>query len=216
MISFLPDLREAKGLSVLCFGAHCDDIELGCGGTLLKWIRAGRIAHVHWVVFSSTRKRMAEAQLSAEQYLQDLDREILIYDYKDAYLPYYAEEIKSRFQEIASTCQPDIIFTHYRQDRHQDHRLLSELSWNAFRNHLILEYEIPKYDGDLGIPNTYVALPESIIEQKINLLLDCFASQRGKHWFDDETFRALPRIRGMECASDTRYAEAFHMRKCLL
>ncbi|NND33205.1 MAG: PIG-L family deacetylase [Saprospiraceae bacterium] len=216
MIS-LGTISEEKKLDVLCLGAHCDDIEIGCGGTLLKWIDGNRVRKVVWVVFSSDNKRADEAKKSADKYLEKIaDREIIIFDFKDAFLNFYAGQVKECFESLKQKIEPGLIFSHYRQDRHQDHRLLSDLTYNTFRNHLILEYEIPKYDGDLGNPNTYIEISRENVLRKASLLLECFPSQKGKHWFDEETFSALMRIRGLECNSGSRYAEAFFMRKCLI
>ncbi len=217
MICLRPKPKDKKGLRVLCLGAHCDDIEIGCGGTILKWIESDLIFQIIWVVFSSDENRRKEAQDSANRYLEKTkEKEIIILDYRDAFLHFAALEIKEFFEQLKSKIDPDIVFTHYRGDRHQDHRLLSDLAWNTFRSHLILEYEIPKYDGDLGIPNTFVSLPRDTVDQKLEWLLKYFPSQASKHWFDRETFLSLLRIRGLECNSPSRYAESFHMRKCML
>lgn len=217
MIEIIPKLSSEKGLHVLCLGAHCDDIEIGCGGTLLKLIEAGAIESILWVVFASNPARKEEAKTSADRFLEKVDqKEIQILSFRDAFLWASAVEIKEHFEKIKTSFSPDVVFTHYRDDRHQDHRLISDYSWNTFRNHLILEYEIPKYDGDLGQPNTYVHLSESVVSKKISILLESFESQRGKHWFDEETFRSLLRIRGLESAAGDRYAEAFHARKMQL
>lgn len=206
---------EAEGgLNVLCLGAHSDDIEIGCGGAILKLIEQELVKSLKWVVFASNEKRKQEAQESARRFLADLDqKEIIVYSYRDAFLPFSAMEIKGEFEAIKASFNPSVVFTHYRDDRHQDHRLISDLSWNTFRNHLIMEYEIPKYDGDLGIPNSFCLLSKEQADKKIDLLMECFATQRGKHWFDRETFQALMRIRGMESAHSGLYAEAFHVRK---
>ncbi len=201
-----------KNLSLLCLGAHCDDIEIGTGGTLLKLISEYKINSINWVIFTSNDIRKPEATLSAELFTRDVERtNIHINSWKDGFLPTIESELKIYFEELKKSIQPDIIFTHYRNDRHQDHRLVSNLTWNTWRNHLILEYEIPKYDGDLGVPNFFVPLEEEYIQKRNTILLDSFQSQKGKHWFDDDTFRALPRLRGMESA--TLFAEAFYARK---
>ena len=206
--------NNTKPLNVLCLGAHCDDIEIGAGGTLLKLTDNYPIHTVKWVVFASDEIRKKEAILSAERFLEKVDKtDITVHSYRDAFLPFYAAEIKECFETIKREFSPDLIFTHYRDDRHQDHRLVNDLTWNTWRNHLILEYEIPKYDGDLGIPDFYVTLDESYIAKRNHIILESFASQRSKHWFDDDTFRALPRLRGMESA--TVYAEAFYARKVI-
>jgi LmbE family N-acetylglucosaminyl deacetylase len=202
-------------LKILCLGAHCDDIEIGAGGTLLKLFQEYKIEQVSWIVFTSNEIRKQEAIKSAEQFLTKVDnKKIIINSYRDGFLPFQGEEIKEYFEEIKKEVSPDLIFTHYRNDRHQDHRLISDLTWNTWRTQLILEYEIPKYDGDLGIPNFYVALNEDFIRKRNNILLETFASQSSKHWFDDATFSALPRLRGLESA--TLFAEAFYVRKLIL
>jgi len=206
-----------SGFKLLCLGAHCDDIEIGCGGTLLKLIENYNISFVKWVVFASTEERAKEATASAELFLQGVkEKDIVVHRYRDGFLNYSGYEIKDNFEKIKKEFTPDVVFTHYRNDRHQDHRLLSDLAWNTYRDHLILEYEIPKYDGDLGIPNLFVSVDARLAEQKIDILLKSFASQANKHWFDKETFLALMRLRGMECAAETKYAEAFHARKVLI
>jgi LmbE family N-acetylglucosaminyl deacetylase len=198
---------------VLCLGAHCDDIEIGCGGTLLQLIEKGAMASVKWVVFASDEVRKQEALKSAGQFLDGAPRqEVLILDFPDAFLPFKAAEVKQFFEGLKDF-QPDVVFTHFRDDRHQDHRLISDLTWNTFRNHLILEYEIPKYDGDLGSPNCFSPLTEAQAQKKVDVLLGSFESQRSKHWFEAETFQALMRLRALECAHPGRYAEAFYVRK---
>ena len=202
----------AKPLNILCLGAHCDDIEIGAGGTLLKIFDSYPIGTVKWVVFASNEIRKKEAVNSAQAFLENIgSKNIIVKEYRDGFLPFLAAEVKDFFEEIKREFVPDVIFTHFRNDRHQDHRLVSDLTWNTWRNHMILEYEIPKYDGDLGIPNFYVPLEEKYIEKRNRILMEAFDSQASKHWFDDETFRALPRLRGMESAC--QYAEAFYARK---
>ena len=212
----LPFKLDKKGpLNLLFLGAHCDDIEIGCGGTVLRLTKEHEIKHVRWIVFTSTAERRAEADRCAQIFLQNVkSKSIIIKDFKDGVLPQQRGEVKNYFEEIKATYQPDVIFTHYRHDLHQDHRLINELTWNTFRNHLILEYEIQKYDGDVGNPCLFVPVEQEIAEQKVRALLDCFVSQSAKHWFDRETFLALMRIRGVE--SSTRYAEAFYLRKATL
>ncbi len=208
-------LAHDKPLNVLALGAHCDDIEIGAGATLLKLFDQYEINAVKWVVFASNDIRKKEATNSANLFLKNVKKsDIVIHSYRDGFLPFLAAEVKDTFEAIKKEFIPDVIFTHYRDDRHQDHRLVSDLTWNTWRNHLILEFEIPKYDGDLGIPNFFVPLEENYIRQKNKNLMDAFESQRSKHWFDDATFSALPRLRGMECAS--LFAEAFYARKILL
>lgn len=201
-------------MNILCLGAHCDDIEIGCGGTLLRLIEEDRVARLVWVVFASTPERKIEAETTAHSFLQGLaDFQIEVMDFPDTRLPFHATEIKNHLFRLKEESQPDLIFTHYRFDRHQDHKLLSDLCGNVFRNHLVLEYEIPKYDADLGQPNYFVHLNAEQIGRKIDYLVAGFVSQAGKQWFDEETFKALLRIRGLESAAPQRYAEAFHLRK---
>lgn len=207
-------LNNNNPLNILCLGAHCDDVEIGAGGTLLKIIDEYEINSVKWVVFTSNDTRKKEAHRSADLFLEKVtEKDVIIYSYKDGFLPFIAAEIKQTFENLKTEFFPDLIFTHYRNDRHQDHRLVSDLTWNTWRNHQILEYEIPKYDGDLGIPNFYVSIDEKYIRQKNQILMEAFKSQANKHWFDEETFNSLARIRGMESAN--KYAEAFFARKII-
>ena len=204
---------QKDGLKILCLGAHCDDIEIGCGGTILRLANENKVQHLKWVVFTSSTERGAEAKTSAEYFVQGIKKkEIIIEKFKDTCLPYEAEQIKVLFEEL-KPFNPDIIFTHCRHDLHQDHRTVCELTWNTFRNNLILEYEIPKYDGDLGSPNCFVTMEKEVAEKKVKVIMDCFKSQASKQWFDKETFFSLMRIRGIESASPTRYAEGFYARK---
>ena len=203
--------------SVLCLGAHADDIEIGCGGTVLRWAKENPDLVFHWVVFSAIGSRHAEAERSARGFLRASKKpSIHLHSYQDGFFPSHHSEIKQTFEELKGTVAPDVILTHYGADRHQDHRVVSELTWNTFRSHLILEYEIPKYDGDLGQPNVFVALDEGTCEQKIDLLYEHFPTQAGKTWFDRDTFRGLMRLRGVECAAPKRFAEAFYGRKLRL
>ncbi len=204
-------------MRVLCLGAHADDIEIGCGGTVLHFLSARPETEVDWVVFTSDGTRAQEARRAAEAFLQHAaTSRVTVLDFEDGFLPHRWDAVKRQFEEIKSKCDPDLIFTHHEHDRHQDHRLVNELTWNTFRNHAILEYEIPKFDGDLGNPSVFVPLDESEVGRKVEVLLDCYQTQRDKHWFDEETFRSLCRIRGMECRSPSGYAEAFHARKLVL
>jgi len=209
------DLQNGeKPLSVLCLGAHSDDIEIGVGGTLLTLIGQGRPLTIDWCVFSACGKREDEAFNSAHAFLKDVPQaNIHLGRFKDSDFPSQREAIKEWLLEIRSRTVPAIVFTHTRRDAHQDHREVNQLSWNLFRDSMILEYEIPKWDGDLGSPNAYVALSESMLDRKIELLETYFGSQRSKDWFDPETFRGLARLRGMECRAPERYAEAFYVRK---
>ena len=202
-------------LKVLCLGAHCDDIEIGAGGTLLKLFKQYKIEQLNWVVFASNETRKKEAQSSAELFLKDVaHKNITINAFRDGFLPFQGLELKDLFEQMKQKISPDLIFTHYREDRHQDHRIISDLTWNTWRNHAILEYEIMKYDGDLGKPNLFVSLDEEIIEKRNKIILETFVSQHSKHWFNDSTLRALPCLRGMESA--TSFAEAFYVRKLIL
>jgi LmbE family N-acetylglucosaminyl deacetylase len=206
--------------NVLCLGAHADDIEIGCGGTLLKLKKLNPELRVTWVVFSSTEERKLEAQKSADLFLSETEFDMQIKSFSDRYFPSQWKEIKDYFGELSQSLTgaqaPDLIFTHRLEDRHQDHRVISELTWNAFRDHVIMEYEIPKYEGDLGQPNVYVPLESEYVERKTNLLIECFPSQASHPWFDEETFRAMLRLRGVEINSASRYAEAFSVRKITL
>lgn len=201
---------------LLCLGAHSDDIEIGCGGTLLRLIEEYRDLEIKWVVFSAEGARTNEARSSARAFLRGAAKsEVIVKDFRGSFFPYEGEQIKGFFETLKSFA-PDVVFTHYRDDRHQDHRVLSDLAWNTFRSHVILEYEIPKYDGDFGTPNVFVPVTERQCLHKATLLLKHFRSQVDKHWFTKELFLATPRIRGMECDSPTQYAEAFYSRKLLL
>src|ERR1700744_3227211 len=199
---------------ILCLGAHSDDIEIGAGGTLLKLVSQVPDLEIQWVVFSAPGPRADEARRSAEEFLVGVPRkQVIIGSFRESYFPSEWVSIKDWFEGVKAKFDPDIVFTHYRDDRHQDHRVLSDLAWNTFRNHLILEYEILKYDGDLGCPNVFVPLSEELCKRKIELLLKNFETQSTKHWFTRDTFEAMLRIRGIECASETGRAEAFYCRK---
>jgi LmbE family N-acetylglucosaminyl deacetylase len=205
----LPGIRQ-----VLCLGAHADDIEIGCGGTILKLVSQFPEAHFHWIIFSSPGTRKAEAQSSAEQFLSNAgSRRIEVRSFRDGFFPYMGDDIKEVFEDLKKAINPDLILTHYGGDLHQDHRLLSELSWNTFRDHLILEYEIPKYDGGLGSPNLFVPLTLAEKQRKISLLLAGFPSPATKRWFNEATFDALLRLRGVESNAPSGYSEAFYCRK---
>lgn len=214
--SGLVKIRQDK-LTVLCLGAHSDDIEIGCGGTILRLLQASTNCNVTWVVFSAEADRKKEAVASAKRFLNGAKaRTIITKNFKTSFFPYRGEQIKAFFEQLKTSVSPDVIFSHYRHDRHQDHRLICELTWNTFRNHLILEYEIPKYDGDLGQPNVYVPLTDNISKDKVELLMQGFATQRDKQWFTEDTFYGLLRMRGIESPTSTRYAEAFYGRKMVL
>lgn len=202
---------------ILCLGAHSDDIEIGAGGTLLKLAAEIPGLEIRWVVFSAPGQRADEARSSAEEFLAGVGvKQVIVGAFRESYFPSEWVSIKDWFEEVKAKFNPDIVFTHYRDDRHQDHRVLSDLAWNTFRNHLILEYEILKYDGDLGGPNLYLPLSDRFATLKIDLLLKHFMTQSTKHWFTRDTFEAMHRIRGIECASATGRAEAFYCRKLVL
>lgn len=213
---FQPGLHHAK--TILCLGAHSDDIEIGCGGTLLELLDATPELDIHWVVFSGDGPRAEESRISAERFLSrgTGNHRVHLHTFRDSYFPTQWEDIKDCLHELSQLVQPDLVFTHRRNDAHQDHRVISELTWCTFRNHLVLEYEIPKYEGDLGQPNVLIPVSRSNARTKIDLLMECFSTQRQKRWFDDETFQAMLRIRGLEANSDSGYAEAFHCRKMCL
>jgi LmbE family N-acetylglucosaminyl deacetylase len=214
MLKFLFQDRGKSGFQLLCLGAHSDDIEIGCGGTILRLIDENPAITVYWVVFGSNQLREKEARNSAGRFLEQVkEKQIVVLDHRDGFFPYNGGQIKNYFEQLKREVDPDLIFTHYRNDLHQDHRLINELTWNTFRDHLILEYEIPKYDGDLGIPNMFVHLDSSICEKKVDILLTEFESQKDKHWFSKETFFSLLRLRGVESRAPERFAEAFYCRK---
>ena len=205
---------DQKPLDVLLLGAHSDDIEIGCGASILRLIREYSDLQITWVVFSAISERGLEARKSAEEFLKDVrHKKIFIHEFKDSYFPYRGAEIKDIFELLKQEVAPDLIFTHYRHDLHQDHRLLSDLTWNTWRDHFILEYEIPKYDGDLGSPNFYIHLDKELCGRKTDAIIRFFQTQGNKHWFTAETFNAILRIRGVECKSPGGYAEAFYCRK---
>jgi len=207
---------DAPVRRVLTLGAHADDIEIGCGATLLVLTRSHAL-DVTWVVLSAHGDRDAEARASAEAFLANAAASsIECHGFRDGYFPYVGGEVKDLFEELKARIEPDLIFTHTRHDLHQDHRLVCELTWNTWRDHLILEYEIPKYDGDLGAPNLFVPVSRELALEKTRLLATAFESQRGKSWFDDDLFLGLMRVRGMEARSPSGYAEAFHCRKVSL
>ena len=201
---------------VLCLGAHSDDIEIGCGGTILRWIQEHPGLEFYWVVLSSNRKRKDEAQKSASLFLKGVaKKDILVENFRDGFFPYQGTEIKEYFEGF-KRFSPDIVLTHYRDDRHQDHRLVSDLTWNTFRRELILEYEIPKYDGDFGQPNFFVHLDETVCRKKIRNILEIFKTQTEKHWLTEDTLRAVLRLRGIESHAQEKYAEAFYCRKIIV
>ncbi len=203
-------------LTILCLGAHSDDIEIGCGGTILRLAEQYRGAVFHWVVFSAAGERKVEASQAAALFTAGSNlQEPLLKTFRDGFLPFLGAEVKEVFEGLKGI-SPDVIFTPSRKDGHQDHRLVGELTWNTFRDHWILEYEIPKYDGDMGQPNVYVPLEERIARKKVDYIVEIFKSQRPRRWFEDSTFSSLLRIRGIECNAPSSYAEAFYCRKTVL
>ena len=204
-------------LTVLCLGAHSDDIEIGCGGTILQLLSHYSNVQVHWIVFSSGREREKEARTSADLFLKQARRSrVVVRNFRDGFFPYQGEKIKEFFEAMKREVNPDLIFTHYRDDRHQDHRTISDLTWNTWRRHLILEYEIPKYDGDLGSPNCFIPLNREVCERKIKRICDVFQTQSNKAWLTEDTFQAVLRLRGVECSAPDKFAEAFYCRKLVL
>lgn len=208
----LPD----RPLRVLCLGAHPDDIEIGAGGTILSLAADGRLAEAWWVVLTGSGERTAEGREAAARFADPVRPVVRIEDLRDGYLPAEWGQAKDLLEAVGREVDPDLVLTHRADDAHQDHRVVSELTTTVFRDHLVLEYEIPKWDGDLGRPNVYLPLPAAIMERKVELLRSCFASQAGRDWFDDDTFRALARLRGVECRAPEGYAEAFVGRKIVL
>jgi len=206
-----------RGLKLLCLGAHSDDIEIGCGGTVLRLISEIPDLTVRWVVFSATKARGAEAKSSAGAFLQDVvDKRVEVVGFRDGYFPFQGAEIKDYFEALKADFDPALILTHQSADAHQDHRLIAQLTYNTFRNHLIFEYEIPKYDGDIGNPTVFVPLTRDQMRQKIETISRHFPSQAGRDWFNDETFLAMARIRGVGCHAPEGLAEAFYTKKIVL
>jgi len=200
--------------SALFLGAHCDDIEIGCGSTILRLVETNPDLEITWIIFSSNEVRAQEAALSFEKFLSPLGKKDLeINEFQNGYFPYAGGEIKDYFEQLKTKVRPDVIFSHYKYDLHQDHRVIAELTWNTFRDHWILEYEIPKFDGGLGSPNLFVPASADHVKKKSDLLMTCYKTQIKRSWFSSSTFDALMRIRGIECNSESGYAEAFYSRK---
>lgn len=215
MLKLKLSLAKGDPLRILCLGAHSDDIEIGCGGSILKLLEANENVEVLWIVFAGHDRRVDEARSSAEEFLRNAaKKDIRIEGFRDGFFPYEGSRIKEYFERLKSDFAPDLVFTHYREDAHQDHRLISELTWNTFRKHLILEYEVVKYDGDFGRPNVYMALDEEICGKKIDIILRSFKSQGTRSWFTADAFRAVMRLRGIE--TNVSHAEAFYGRKVAL
>jgi LmbE family N-acetylglucosaminyl deacetylase len=204
-----------RALDVLCIGAHSDDIEIGCGGTILRLLAERPGSRVHWVVLSAHAERELEARASAAEFLAGAaEAHVEIHQFRESYLPYVGADVKDCFNDLRRRVDPDLVLCHHRFDEHQDHRTIGELAWNTFRNHLIAEFEIPKYEGDLGKPNVFVDLPLSIAERKVELITKHFGSQHAKYWFRAETFNGLMALRGVEAG--TPAAEGFHVRKLVI
>jgi len=217
MIQLQLNRGSENSLSVLCLGSHSDDIEIGCGGTILKLAEKYPASEFHWLVFSATGVRGAEAQRGAQLFTASARlRGPQLKSFPDSFMPFAGAEVKNVFEHLKQTISPDLIFTHNSNDAHQDHRLIAELTWNTFRDHLILEYEIPKYDGDLGHPSFFVLLDNEVCQKKVRYIMDVFQSQHSKSWFHESTFLSLMRLRGLECNAPSGYAEAFHCRKIVL
>lgn len=218
MLGINLNLEPSTSLRILCLGAHSDDIEIGCGGTILRLIEEFENLDLWWIVLGANHQQRAiEAQESANSFLRRAnEKKIIIKGFRDGFFPYIGGDIKVYFEQLKQEISPVLIFTHYRHDLHQDHRLISELTWNTFRNHLILEYEIPKYDGDMGIPNIFVPLSEDLCQRKIGNLFDVFQTQKSKQWFTEDTFWSILRLRGIESNVPEKFAEAFYCRKLVL
>ena len=217
MLSLLPIFRNKNKPNILCLGAHSDDIEIGAGATILRLIREYPAASIAWIVFSATAEREKEALSSADYILDKVNKtSVEIHKFRNCFFPYVGGDIKDAFEDLKTRCDPDLIFTHYRDDLHQDHRVIGELTWNTFRNHFILEYEIPKYDGGLDSPNVFCPVNEQILQEKLSVLDRFFVSQKKRSWFTNETFRSLMRLRGIECNAESGYAEAFYCNKIVV
>jgi LmbE family N-acetylglucosaminyl deacetylase len=217
MIGLKLDVRGSAAPRLLFIGAHCDDIEIGCGGTAMELLQRYPRAEIHWVVMSSGAQREREARRSAGMLLRGArSPRLQIHGFRNSFFPSEAAAIKECFEALKQSVSPDVIFSHHRDDLHQDHRIVGELTWNTFRNHMILEYEVPKYDGGLGSPAVLVPLKAATARRKVSVLMQAFATQQSKQWFSPETFNALMRLRGIECNSPSGYAEAFYARKLVL
>lgn len=209
--------KGGRGLQLLCLGAHSDDLEIGCSGTILRLLEEFHVQRITWVVFSGTGDRALEARRGAEIIVgKRSELRLIQQDFRDGFFPYHGEKLKEFFECLKNEVNPDIILTHYREDRHQDHRLVSDLTYNTFRSHLILEYEIFKIDGDLGNPCVYVPLTKESVEEKVKVLIEVFGTQRNRSWFNRDVFHSLLRVRGAEVNSPSGYAEAFYCRKLVI
>jgi LmbE family N-acetylglucosaminyl deacetylase len=217
VLTLAPELGLKRPLRLLCIGAHSDDLEIGCGASVMKWLSGRRQVEVTWVVLSAAGVRAAEARRSAQALLaRAKSRTVALEAFRDTYFPAQYAELKRYFEALRKKCDPDIVLSHRLEDRHQDHRLVAELTWNTWRDHLILEYEIAKYDGDLDRPNAYVPVSKALAQRKVRHLERSFGSQRSRDWFTPDAFLGLMRIRGVEARAASGYAEAFHARKLTL
>ena len=216
MIHLNLDGRAAGPLNILCLGCHSDDIEIGCGGTILRLREQYPESDFRWVVFSAEGVRKTEAQRGAQLFAGLPQASMVLKKFRDSFMPFEGADVKALFEELKQAVSPDLIFTHNRKDAHQDHRLISELTWNTYRDHLILEYEIPKYDGDMVQPSVYVPLTMDQCQRKVRQVMEAFPSQHSKRWFKEDTFLSLMRLRGMESNAPSGYAEAFYCRKLVL
>jgi LmbE family N-acetylglucosaminyl deacetylase len=217
MLSLLPSFDHSRPVRLLCIGAHSDDLEIGCGGTVMSWLESPHPVEVTWVVLTAQGERAREARSSAKALLRRAAAtDLILGEFRDGFLPSQYEDVKGFFESVKTRGPFDMVLTHRLEDRHQDHRLAAELTWNTWRNQLVLEYEIMKYEGDLGQPNVFVPLSAASVRRKAAHLERHFGSQRAKDWFSGENFMALSRLRGMECRSPSGHAEAFHARKLLL
>lgn len=214
MIDLGLNLPDGRAPRFLFLGAHCDDIEIGCGGTVVELMKCYPDAEVHWVVLSAGAGREREARRAAKALLRSVSSaNVVVKDFRGAYFPTEAVAIKEYFEALKAEVEPDVIFTHAREELHQDHRIVGELTWNTWRSHFILEYEIPKYDGGLGSPSVFVPLPRATVKRKVDLLMREFKTQLAKQWFTPSTFEGIMRLRGIECNAPSGYAEAFYCRK---
>ena len=217
MLDWSPLVEGNRALRLLCIGAHSDDLEIGCGGTVMSWLESPRPVDVTWVVLTAQDERAREARRSARAMLRRAaNADVVLGEFRDGFFPAQYELLKAFFESVKKRCVPDIVLTHRLEDRHQDHRLVSELTWNTWRSQAIFEYEILKYEGDLGQPNVFVPLTSAIVRRKAAHLARHFATQRSKDWFSGDSFTALARLRGLECRSPSGHAEAFHARKLKL
>lgn len=217
MRSLFLDRNTESPLNILCLGAHSDDIEIGCGGTIMRLREQYPRCSFHWVVFSATGVRATEAENAAMLFAGPAALQPpVLKNFRDGFMPFAGAEVKETFEQLKLTITPDLILTHYGNDAHQDHRLISELTWNTFRDHLILEYEIPKYDSDMGQPKVFVPLSMELCQTKIRYLMEAFPSQHCRRWFREDTFSSLMRLRGMQCNAPSGHAEAFYCRKLVL